>query len=118
MWKKCGRAGQSTNDSIVRFLRFACWVTKVRDAHSEYVILNAFPLRQWFRTLAGILRFTYIDCLVKHVSSLNVVARRCDVFLRCRVRRSYEYSDVDEASAFVGCFLYRLANSYRRFEGS
>ena len=52
MWEKYGRAGQATSDSIVRFLRFACWVTKARDAHSEYVILIAFPPRQWFRKRA------------------------------------------------------------------
>jgi hypothetical protein len=26
----------------------ACWMTKATDRHSEYVILIAFPLQQWF----------------------------------------------------------------------
>ena len=37
--EKYGRAGQSC---------IACWVTKVTDRHSEYVILIAFPQQQWF----------------------------------------------------------------------
>jgi hypothetical protein len=28
--------------------RFACWITKATDTHSEYVILVAFPRQQWF----------------------------------------------------------------------
>ena len=31
---------------------------------SEYVILIAFPLQQWFRERASVLLYTYIDCLV------------------------------------------------------
>jgi len=33
------RAGQSTDDYIVRCMRIACWVTKATDRHSEYVIM-------------------------------------------------------------------------------
>ena len=28
--------------------RIACWITNATSTHSEYVILNAFPLQQWF----------------------------------------------------------------------
>ena len=31
----------------IRSMRFACWITKATDIHSEYVILTAFPLQQW-----------------------------------------------------------------------
>jgi len=27
--------------------RFACWIPNATDTYSEYVILIAFPLRQW-----------------------------------------------------------------------
>jgi hypothetical protein len=30
-------------------LRFACWITKAMDTHSEYVILIAFSPQQWLR---------------------------------------------------------------------
>jgi hypothetical protein len=41
-------------------MRVACWITKVTDTHSEYVILIAFPLLQWLSERACILRYTYI----------------------------------------------------------
>ena len=36
------RVGQATDDNIWR-MRFACWITKATDTHSEYAILIAFP---------------------------------------------------------------------------
>jgi hypothetical protein len=43
--EKYGTARQATDDNIIRRMRFACWITKATDTHSEYVIVNAF-LRQ------------------------------------------------------------------------
>ena len=37
--EKCGWDGQATGDSIIRRMRFAYWITKAADTHSEYVIL-------------------------------------------------------------------------------
>jgi hypothetical protein len=62
--KKYGRARQATDDSIIQRMRFACWITKATDTHSECVILIAFSRQQWLRERAIILRYTYIDCLV------------------------------------------------------
>ena len=47
--EKYDTAGQAADDSITRRMRFACWITMVTNPHSEYVILIAFPLLQWFR---------------------------------------------------------------------
>jgi len=33
-----------TDDCIIRGMRFACWVPKATNTHSEYVILIAFAL--------------------------------------------------------------------------
>jgi hypothetical protein len=52
-------AGQATND-VIRRMRFACWMPKATDTHSEYVILNAFPQKH-----VTIMR-TYIAGLVKY----------------------------------------------------
>jgi len=41
--KKFGRNRQATDDNIIWRMCFACWMTKARDTHSEYVILIAFP---------------------------------------------------------------------------
>jgi hypothetical protein len=40
----CGKictAGQATGDNIIRRMRYACWITKTTDTHSEYLILTA-----------------------------------------------------------------------------
>jgi hypothetical protein len=42
-----------------------------KHAHTDqYVILIAFPLQQWFRERASMLRYTYIVCLVKYIFKL------------------------------------------------
>jgi hypothetical protein len=33
--KKYGTAGQATGDNIIRRMRFACWITKATDIHSD-----------------------------------------------------------------------------------
>jgi len=38
---------------------FAYWVTEARDAHSQYVIITAFPQQQWLHERASMLRYTY-----------------------------------------------------------
>jgi len=37
--EKCCRAGQGTNDSIIRRMRIAWWITEDTNTHSEYVIV-------------------------------------------------------------------------------
>jgi hypothetical protein len=39
--EKCGTASVATDDKITRPMRFAFWITKATDTHSEYVILLA-----------------------------------------------------------------------------
>jgi len=49
-------------------MRFACWIPKATHARArtEYasLILIAFPLHQWLRERASMLRHTYIACFV------------------------------------------------------
>ena len=45
-------------------MRFACWITKATDTHTEYAIVIAFPLQQWLHERASMLRYTYIACRV------------------------------------------------------
>jgi hypothetical protein len=40
MWKKYGTAGQATDDNIIQRMRFACWITKAADTHSELVTIT------------------------------------------------------------------------------
>jgi hypothetical protein len=60
MWKNT----EPDRPQIIRGTRFACWITKATDTHSEYVILLAFPRQQWLRERALMLHYTYIACLV------------------------------------------------------
>ena len=53
------RDGHARDDSIIRRMRFACWITKATDTPSEYVILFAFPFQQWLRERTLILSYTY-----------------------------------------------------------
>jgi hypothetical protein len=51
--EKCGRAGQATDDSTAHAL---CVLdNKATDTHSEYVVLRAFALQQWFRERTSLL---------------------------------------------------------------
>jgi len=51
MWKTC-RAGQATDDNLIRRMRIACWISKTMNTHSEYVIFIAYPLQQWLQERA------------------------------------------------------------------
>jgi hypothetical protein len=62
--ERYGRAGRATDDNIIQRMRFACWVCKAIDTHSEYVILIAFTRKQWLLERASMLRYMYLACLV------------------------------------------------------
>jgi hypothetical protein len=58
---KYDAAQEATRDNKTRRMRFACWITKATDTHSEYLILIAFPR---LRESAFMLRYMYISSLV------------------------------------------------------
>jgi hypothetical protein len=43
--EKYDRDGQATDDTIIRRMRIAWWISKATDTHSEYVILIALTRR-------------------------------------------------------------------------
>jgi hypothetical protein len=43
MWKNIVEL-DTTNDNIIVLMRFACWIPKAVNTHSEYVILIDFPV--------------------------------------------------------------------------
>jgi hypothetical protein len=50
LWDNVGKYGtavEGTNDNVTERTRFACWITKATDKHSEYLIFIAFPQSQW-----------------------------------------------------------------------
>jgi hypothetical protein len=46
------------------FTRFAFWIYKAANTHSEYVIIIAFPLQQLLHERALMLLYSYTACLV------------------------------------------------------
>jgi len=56
------RAGQATDDNTV--MRFACWISKVANTHSEYAILTALPLQQCLDKYMSVVHYMYIACLL------------------------------------------------------
>jgi hypothetical protein len=71
--EKYGTARQATDDNIIRRMRFALWITKATDTHSECVILIAFPRQQWLRERVSVLQtlpVTYI--VLYHLSYCTI----------------------------------------------
>jgi hypothetical protein len=62
MWKNVAERGRP--QMTTWRMRIACWMTKATDTHTENVILIDFPMQQWLRERASMLRYTYIACLV------------------------------------------------------
>ena len=57
-----GTAREATDIDVTQRMRIACWKTKGKDTHSEYVLLTAFPLQRPLRERASILRL-HLHCL-------------------------------------------------------
>jgi len=57
MWKNF--EGPDRSQMIIGRVQIECCITKATDTHSEYVIINAFPLQQSLHERASMLRYTY-----------------------------------------------------------
>jgi hypothetical protein len=65
MWKKCRGAEEATDCNMTRRFLFACWIIKVTDTRSGYVILFALPRQKLLRERDLILRYKYmLSCLM------------------------------------------------------
>ena len=80
---KCGRAGQATDDNIIRRMRIARWVINAKGTRSEYVILIDFQRQHWLRERTSMLRvrtlpvlFTIILTTKRNVSQHPPTARQ------------------------------------------
>jgi hypothetical protein len=62
--EKYGTAGQVTDDSVLQLMRFACWITKAADTHSEFVKLICFARQKLFGQRALILHYIHITSFV------------------------------------------------------
>jgi len=57
MWKNI--VGRGRPQIIIWRTPIACWITKVANTHSEYVILIACPLQQWLHERVSVTQYTY-----------------------------------------------------------
>jgi len=64
VWKKNGRAKEAIQDNTIWRMNFACWIIKVKNTHSKYVILIAFHSKKLSPERASILRYTCISYIV------------------------------------------------------
>ena len=82
MWKHMEQPGRSA--MTIWRTRITCWIIKVTDTNSEYVIFIVFPLQQWLHEGVWILRYTYIACLVNSKVTNNswINPRCCSTWLR------------------------------------
>jgi hypothetical protein len=78
---KYGRAGQATDDNIIRRMRFACWITKAADTHSKCLILIACPQQQWLCERVSLLRNSYIFGLLNLLSHHSNLDYTCAVLI-------------------------------------
>ena len=65
IWKNI--IGRDRPQVTIWRMRISCWITKATNTHSEYVILIAFLLQQWWHQSASVLRYMYIAYLVSKV---------------------------------------------------
>ena len=45
--KNCGRARHTTDENMIQCIRFACWISKATDTHSEYSTHGFFTARMF-----------------------------------------------------------------------
>ena len=78
--EKYGTAVQATDDNIIRCMRFACWITKATDTHSEYVILLTFPQQQWLHERFSMLRYSMFPVLLIYVCTLMMASMQAKTY--------------------------------------
>jgi hypothetical protein len=61
MWKNVVERG---GPQIIWHILVECWIPKATNAHTDCVLLIAFPLLQWLHERASVLLYTYIACLI------------------------------------------------------
>jgi hypothetical protein len=80
LWHNVGKMVQPDGwqQMTTRCIRFAIWITKAIDTHSEYVIIIAFPRQQVSSLRPSVLRYTYTHCLsCSKMGAQLVEALRC-----------------------------------------
>jgi hypothetical protein len=81
---------QATDDNVIWRMRFACWITKATDIHSEYVILIAFPRQQWLHESASMLRRSTMSVFYDVTYGIRVIFGKLKVVQLLRKLKLYK----------------------------
>ena len=87
--QKRGTAGEATDDSIIRRMRYICWINRATNTHSEYVTLMAFPGQQLLRASPPVSR-TFPVSLQRTFNSILPCVRA--LFLRLAANIHIHYT--------------------------
>jgi len=77
---KYGTVGEATDYNITRRMRFACWINKATNTHSQNVTLFAVPLEHWLHERASLLRsfLTLLLLLLEHFECVWLSVRTAE----------------------------------------
>jgi len=92
--EKYRRAWQATGDNITRRMRFAYWINKPTDTHSEYVISLANPRQQWLRERASVLCLyaNRSGCKTRFSAQLEELSKpHSDPQIACEFQNSFQF---------------------------
>ena len=77
MWKNMVQPGRPQLTKIIRRMRFASYIPKATDPHSEYVILNTFARQRSLRQRASLLcwypHFLYFSTIIWNLHLMQLV---------------------------------------------
>jgi hypothetical protein len=85
------RTRQATDDNITRRKRFACWINKATDTHSDSVIIIVFPRNNGYADVSHcyVIHICVLICIVKHNAFLTLYKIHCisiHFFRKCILR--------------------------------
>ena len=114
MWKRTVEQGRLQIDNMA--LGIACWIPKVTNTHSVYVILIAFSLQQWLKACASVLRDTSValSCFLQWRQELSLCFEYAARVLKitCHIRWLQNKSlKKEEYSWFSASWFVRLGVS-------
>ena len=76
-------------------MHIACWIPRVTDTHSKFVIIIAFPMQQWLHKCVSMLHYVYSYMVL--YTSLHFTTPKITVQTSTIVKThiSYEWNEVD-----------------------
>ena len=75
----------AADGSIIRSIRFACWITKTTDNTRNMPYLIALPRQKWLRERGLTLRLYVIACLEYSFEGV-----RCAIYLIFNIQKIYD----------------------------